>query len=253
MARGASDRGKRIAFGDGRRIIWDKNSGVVFRNNPHVASPGDERANDLEWIAFHKGHRVYNTHDVANDRWIWNYGFRPIPGEVFLDKMEKFKGERAGQGFILIEPHVETWKSSAANKDWGFNNYQVLAAKLFEAGHRVVQFAHDATKPVLSSADVLTTTSFRDAMALMAHASLYIGPEGGSHHAAAAMGLKGVVIFGGFIPPQVTGYPEMHTNITGGVEACGSLRPCPHCRAAMRGISVEEVFEAAVERLKWST
>jgi len=57
-----------------------------------------------------------------------------------------------------------------------------------------------------------------------------------------------VVLFGGFIPPSVTGYAA-HANLTGGAEACGSLKPCPHCRKAMEAISVEEVVEEALERL----
>jgi hypothetical protein len=65
------------------------------------------------------------------------------------------------------------------------------------------------------------------------------------HHGAAAMGVPGVVLFGGFIPPQVTGY-LMHANLTGGAEACGSLNPCPHCAAAMQAISVDEVLHHAM-------
>jgi ADP-heptose:LPS heptosyltransferase len=79
----------------------------------------------------------------------------------------------------------------------------------------------------------------------LARAKLYIGAEGGLHHAAAALGVPAVVLFGGFIPPLVTGY-ETHINLTGGAqEACGSLKPCDHCRKAMDAISVEEVAAAA--------
>jgi hypothetical protein len=54
-----------------------------------------------------------------------------------------------------------------------------------------------------------------------------------------------VVLFGGFIPPQVTGYPG-HVNLTGGAVACGSLQRCSHCQAAMNAISVDEVHAAAL-------
>jgi hypothetical protein len=49
LARGAAKRGKKIAFGDGRKIIWDKNSEPVFRNNSNVARLGKGRSN-IEWI-----------------------------------------------------------------------------------------------------------------------------------------------------------------------------------------------------------
>jgi hypothetical protein len=58
-----------------------------------------------------------------------------------------------------------------------------------------------------------------------------------------------VVLFGGFIPPQVTGYPT-HTNLTAGSAACGKLQSCSHCRAAMDAISVEKVMKSALARLE---
>lgn len=246
MARGARERGKRIAFGDGRRILWDSQSGEVFAHNPNIAKPGSEGAADLEWIAFHKGSRIYNRH--SGDHWIWNLDFRAAPGEMFLTPNEIAIGKRRGKGFILIEPNVPAWKSSAPNKDWGWANYQAVANRLRIRDHRVVQFAHARSSRSLAGTDVVRTLSFRDALSILRRAALYVGPEGGLHHAAAALGIPGVVLFGGFIPPSVTGY-TLHTNLTGGAEACGSLRPCDHCRAAMAAISVEEVVAAATAQL----
>jgi hypothetical protein len=58
-----------------------------------------------------------------------------------------------------------------------------------------------------------------------------------------------VVLFGGFIPPAVTGY-NTHTNLTGGAVACGSFLPCDHCRAAMLNIGVDEAEAAALKYLE---
>jgi hypothetical protein len=55
-------------------------------------------------------------------------------------------------------------------------------------------------------------------------AALLISPEGGLHHAAAALGVRAVVIFGGFISPATTGY-ELHTNLFTGGQACGMRIP----------------------------
>src|ERR1051326_7125772 len=117
MARGAADRGRRIAFGDGRRIIWDTNSEQIFEGNRNIARPGSEGAKDLEWIAFYKGIRIYNTQ--GSGRWIWNEDFRPIPGEIVLSEKEQRLGKRYGKGFVLIEPNVELWKSVAKNNGLG--------------------------------------------------------------------------------------------------------------------------------------
>jgi glycosyl transferase family 9 (putative heptosyltransferase) len=245
LARGAEKRGKRIAFGDGQRIRWDMQTRHVLAHNPNVAPPGNEACTDIEWIHFYKGHRIYNT--AGDGCWIWNYDFRPIRGQMFFLKAERIRGARLGRDWVIIEPNPAPWKSVAANKDWGLAKYQAVADALRAAGHRVVQF-ETGVGATLTGVDWIKTVSFRDALALMANAALYIGPEGGLHHGAAAVGIPAVVLFGGFVPPQVTGY-ETHTNLTGGAEACGRLYPCAHCRDAMAAIAVEEVLAAATGHL----
>ncbi|OBQ68927.1 hypothetical protein EFV37_29250 [Mesorhizobium loti] len=246
LAKGAAARGRRIAFGNGIKIIWDQHSAEVFRGNPNIVAPGSECADRIDWIPFYKGHRLYNRQ--AGDRWVWNMDFHAIPGEMYFDDAERKAGARFGKGFVIIEPQSAPWKSVAANKDWGRAKFQAVADRLKAAGHKVAQFQSDKGSPVLAGVTALKTTSFRDAVAVLSHAAIYIGSEGGLHHAAAAVGIPAVVLFGGFIPPSVTGYTT-HANLTGGAEACGSLKPCSHCRKAMEAISVEEVIEEARERL----
>lgn len=248
LARGAQARGKRIAFGDGRKIIWDHHSRDIFQNNPNIALPGTERRPDVAWIPFYKGSRIYNRKG-PDDRWIWNMDFRPTPGEIIFSESEKCDGRRFGRGFVLIEPNVETWKQVAPNKDWGFDRYQVVADRLRNIGCRVMQFHHISGRPKLDRVEVALTHSFRDALAIMSHAALYVGPEGGLHHGAAAVGIPAVVLFGGFIPPQVTGY-STHTNLTGGAEACGRYTPCQHCKEAMAAIAEDEVIASAERHLQ---
>lgn len=247
MARGAAARGKRIAFGDGLAIKWDQNSSEVFKNNPNIAPPGAERSPHIEWVRFYKGHRIYNDHDRANHRWIWNMEFRPTPGEFFFDDVENNAGRAQPRGFVLIEPNVPAWKTCAPNKQWPVAWYREIAERLTRDGLRVLQFSFGGMS-IVPAAQVKTRL-FRHAVAILRQAALYIGPEGGMHHGAAAVGVRAVVIFGGFIPPQVTGY-DLHTNLAGADEFCGSLRPCEHCRRAMERISVEEVYAAAVAQLE---
>ena len=245
MARGAQDRGKRIAFGDGRKIIWDQHSREIFRKNKNIAIPGTERQSDVEWIHFYKGNRLYNKY--AGNRWIWNREFKAIPGEIVFDKEEIDFSKRIKPGFILIEPNVPWHKTVAPNKDWGKAKHQAVANELSSKGYEVAQFSYGPVR--LSGARVIQVSSFREAAIALTRSRMAILPEGGLHHAAAAVGARAVVIFGGFIPPSVTGY-DGHTNLTGGAEACGSLSPCQHCKAAMDRISVEEVMAAAQGYLK---
>lgn len=249
MARGAKARGKRIGFGDRKSILWDKHSREVFRGNPNIAPPGAERDQDVQWLPFYKGNRIYNAQDAAKKRWIWNLDFKAEPGELYFDTAEKRNGARHGSGFVIIEPDVPWWKTVAPNKDWSRAKYQKLADRLRKDGHRLAQFRHEKSGPPLQGVEQFKTLGFRDGAAILSHASLYIGPEGGLHHAAAAVGKRAVVIFGGFIPPSVTGY-DTHINLTGGAEACGNYMPCAHCKAAMAAISVGEVHQAATRMLR---
>lgn len=246
LARGARARGVRIAFGDGQKILWDQHCGPIFQGNPNVAPPGHEAAGDLEWIAHYKGARLYNRQ--AERKWLWNYDFHAVPGEIYFAEPEILAGKRAGRGFVLIEPSVPRWKSVAQNKDWGRAKYQGVADGLRQGGLKIVQLMH-GNEPALRGVSAVPTRSFRDGLAILRRAALFVGPEGGLHHGAAAVGVPAVVLFGGFIPPSVTGYAA-HTNLTGGAEACGSLRPCTHCLEAMARIGIDEVLAAARRHLE---
>lgn len=247
FARGAAARGKRIAFGDGKKLIWDQHSATIFKDNKNICPPGQERASNVEWVEFYRGNRIYNK--SGGDRWIWNYDFRPIPGELFFSREEERFAAQIGRRCVIIEPNVPMWKSVAPNKQWPVERYDEVAARLTKAGHQAVQLNHRGPNR-LKNASLLHSPTFRCAVAMMQRSLLYIGPEGGLHHGAAAVGLPGVVLFGGFVPPQVTGY-DTHTNLTGNsTEACGMFHKCDHCIAAMRSIEVEEVVEAALGHLR---
>lgn len=250
LARGAKARGKRIAFGDKHKIIWDHHSEQVFRGNPNIAAPGSEKHPDIEWVPFYRGNRTYNRQ--AGDKWVWNYNFHATPGEVFLTEDERrlasFLVGKTDGPLVLIEPNLPTFKQASVNKQWPIARYQEVAKELKQRGYHVAQFAHGG-KVVLSHAKQVATPSFRHALAVLERAALYVGPEGGLHHGAAAVSAAAVVLFGGFIPPAVTGYAA-HTNLTGGAEACGSLIACQHCRDALENIGVSDVLGAAERHLK---
>jgi ADP-heptose:LPS heptosyltransferase len=113
---------------------------------------------------------------------------------------------------------------------------------LLRDGYDVIQSRYGRDK--LNGVKLVTTPTFRDALAVMSLADVALVPEGGMHHGAAAVGIPAVVLFGGFIPPDVVGY-DTHVNLTGGATGfCGSLDKCHHCRDALAAISVEEVYQA---------
>lgn len=153
---------------------------------------------------------------------------------------------------MVIEPNVPRSKSVASNKQWPVERYQRVADALRSQGWRLVQPIYIGVLHQLTGVEFVQTKTFRDALALLKKARLYIGPEGGLHHGAAAVGTMAVVLFGGFIPPQVTGY-DLHINLTGGATACGSLLQCRHCQLAMDSIRVDHVMDAAQVQLEHET
>jgi len=246
LARGAAARGKRVAFGDGQHIIWGQQSVEIFRGNPNVAPPGSEGAADLEWIAHYPGKRLYNR--ANGNSWVWNYDFRPKPGEIFFDASERDIAAVVPPGFVLMEPNVPAHKAVAINKQWDPARFQWVADRLCQDGHRVVQLTYEGMTHQLRDVETFPTQSVRIALAVLARAALFVGHEGGMHHGAAALGIPAVVIFGGFIPPRVTGY-DNHENMAAGEPACGSLIPCLHCRQALESITARQVYDAARRRI----
>lgn len=244
MAKGLAKRGKRAAFGDGRQIIWSQHCEPIFRGNPNIAPPGSERVStDLVWIKHYRHHRLYASETGL--RWKFNPAFVAIPGELYFTAEEIGQGMRFGSGFVVIEPNS---KSTAPNKKWPPERYHKVAQHLLQAGARVVQFVYGGGD-VLAGVEHLPTPSFRHALAILQNASLFVGPEGGLHHGAAALGVPAVVIFGGFIHPRTTGYAG-HVNLFVGEEPCGTIgRLCSHCMAAMQAITVEQV-DAAINKLR---
>jgi ADP-heptose:LPS heptosyltransferase len=244
FARGAAARGKRIAFGDGQRIIWDWNSPAVFQNNPNIAPPGSEKAKDIEWVGYYKKSRLYNTSaSFGKGRWVFNYDFRVRPGEFFFDAQEDAGPHDSD--LILIEPNTPA-KPCAPNKQWPVDRWKKVANELRAAGFNVRQFEHGRHNRGVAPA--LPTLSFRHAAAQLKRARLAILPEGGLHHAAAAVGCPAVVLFGGYVPPAILGY-DWHINLTGSAEACGSFNRCQHCVDAMNRITVNDVLDACERML----
>ncbi len=244
LARGARERGERIAFGFDGQIRWSPQAREIFRGNPNVAPPGSEGDTDLRWIAHCSGARL-NTSGIDRraGRWRW-LPFRPVPGELFFSDEEIEYGKSFGDGFVVLEPRTKTvW----ANKQWPRHRYVDVANKLRGKGLRVVQFSGES-KPVDGCGKVIPTPTFRKALAVLSNAALYVGPEGGLHHGAAAVGTKAVVIFGGWPDPKSSGY-DHHRNLAAPNAGCGTIRLCNHCRIAMHKITSDQVYNAALEEL----
>lgn len=208
---------------------------AIFKGNPIIPAQLDDGEKYLAIPNF-PGCRPYIL-GYDTDRFIWNPSFKAVPGELYLDKEEKAAALPAP--YIVVEPSVKG--DAQINKDWGWDNWVELTRlpypwlQMGERGKRSLPGV-----PMLQ-------TSFRQALGVLAGASLLVTTDGALHHAAAAMGVPAVVIWGGFTSPENLGY-DAHENVWSGSDPCGIWKHrCPHCAEAMKSISVQAVADA-IER-----
>lgn len=213
---------------------------VVYDHNPRLARPDEQ--GDFAELPGRDGtnNRPYHTAKTPQ-RWYYNLAFRPERGELYLTPAERAFA-RAYAGRILVEPGLKP--GASPNKQWGLRRWQQLANLLIAVGWRPAQF-HMPGVAALRGVEVIRTSGFRQACAVLEVARGAVLPEGGLHHAAAALGVPAVVIFGGYIPVELTGYTHerhgvAHRNLGVSLdEACGWRIPCAHCAAQMDNIAPE--------------
>lgn len=178
---------------------------------------------------------------MSGNRILWRK-WDIAPGEIRLtDEERAWAKDFCGVApFIVMEPRFKKRGGGGVNKDWGIDRWDAFwSARDSRRGYKTIRMDWCKTPP-----------TFRHACAILERSIGYVGHEGGLHHAAAALGKKAVVVFGGYISPEVTGY-SFHRNLYTPDEryplGCGTVAPCEHCREAQAAISVEQVVEAVKE------
>lgn len=257
---------RKVAIGNGSYV--DPTDNALLWGLDFVASRDDvARGLDVQWVISAPGNRPYIDYDAmvaaleargqtifkrkklvhTLGHYIWKADYRPAPAPIRLTPEEVALSRRmAGEPFVAIEPYIKA--DAPPSKQWPVENFAAVVAKLRRLGVKVVQIGAPGSI-LLPGAVLAPTQSYRDALAVLKAARVYVGPEGGLHHGSAAMGTRAVVVFGGFISPQVTGY-DSHVNLTGGAQdPCGTrLDMCPHCIEAFSRISVDEVVNHVLEQ-----
>lgn len=230
--------GKRIVFPDNRysskNIFW----GAAYDKLGYIITRKDIKQ-DEEVVFFENGKEItpYIDWERTTDEKAYFKKYTPKLAELkFSDDILNYLAELKNTlgEFIFIEPHTKEL-FSAGNKDWGLRNFQEVVNRV---DANFVQPYYGA--PLLKGVKPVKTNHFLHGAALLSLAKTALLPEGGLMHAAAALNIPSVIIFGGFISPENTGY-EMHKNIFKGPEPCGSRTTCMHCRQAMNKISPIQV------------
>lgn len=216
---------------DGRPIRSDLFADVPFLTRMPLRQPYQRLVNG-------PGCRSYIA-AKTEERWTWK-SYRPEPATIVFSYDEKAFAEPF-RGCILVEPNVKD--IGHANKDWGWANWLKLV-ELMRAAKvgPIVQCGPGAARRLPLAHRQAVTNTFRQAAAVLSVCKAAVLPEGGLHHAAAAVATPAVVIFGGFIGPDVTGYKQ-HANLFTGGKTCGMRTNCAHCRQAMNAITPAMVLD----------
>lgn len=233
----SEETGKRVHILDyHRRPRWDP----LWAGLPWIAKPAER--GDFARIMNGPQCRPYVQYPFTRrhgQRWT-GWRARDHVGAIALTEAETAFARRVSGSigpFIVIEPTL--LEKSNPNKQWG--KWSELLGVLIERGHVVVQMGPDRTAVLPGIRNFVRTSTFRDAAAVLSRAQAAVLPEGGLHHAAAVLGVPAVVLFGGYISPETTGYPG-HINIAEG-EPCGKWMRCDHCADIWQRLSAEYVAD----------
>ncbi len=137
-----------------------KVAGEVFANNPRMASNCDT---DVVWVKNYQGHRPY-LKGTKNGRLLFNDEYKPRPGEIYFNQVEKKNIEKIDKDYIVVEPNVKKLYIHTVNKAW--HGWEEL-------------LKHDL--PWIQLGDVTTekktkwveTPTFRNALAILSKAKLF--------------------------------------------------------------------------------
>jgi len=231
-----------IVVGSNGTEEWSR----IYENNPNITKLKDVKRKIIWCETKPRPYIALYTDPIhdANKAKIKFIPQRPKPGELFLTNEEINIADQKLQNLCniaYIEPNVKG-KISANNKDWGFEKWQAIVDAFPDI--TFIQAGKPGSK-ILNGVHFFETQIIREALALLSKAEIYLGHEGGMHHASAAFNIPGVVIYGGFTSPQQTGY-DIHTifYIDDPESPCGSQEVCEHCRRCMEQITVEQVMNA---------
>jgi ADP-heptose:LPS heptosyltransferase len=146
--------------------------------------------------------------------------------------------------FVIVEPTLT--ERTNPNKQWGRAKWQELTRILNDNGYRIVQIGPNADD-ILDGSQFIETPTFRVGAAVLQHSIGAILPEGGLHHAAGMLRKRVVVLFGGAVDVNATGY-EDHINIVRG-DACGNWLHCDHCKEIWAALQPREVADRFIDSL----
>ncbi len=243
----------------------------MFLNHPFIAQEG-EKIKDILCCPNYPGNRPYIDYEKSWEhttqeevtlpdgriavqkrfvRFIFDDGHQAPIGELHFTDEELDKALRSIESrqinfdvpILLMEPNVKG-DISGQNKAWPWERWQELAdnyGNVHQQGNPKEKF--------LRGVKCVADDTFREACAMMRvmkeqakEGIVFVGTDGGTMHAAAALDIPSVILWSGYSSPKHLGY-EHFGNIGhfSWDSPSGSLEEDQWCHANMNSIQVTDV------------
>lgn len=178
-------------------------------------------------------------------------GLEPAPVRplLFLTATEKRHAALPADGKPWIAMQSAGLTSWTLNKEWFPDRFAAVAAAL-RATHRIVQLGAASDPELGADLDLRGRITPRAAAATLASCHAFVGQVGYLMHAAAAVGTRAVIVYGGFEAPWQSGYAwneNLYTALP--CAPCWISGPCPCQRTCMDRITVADALSAVQRTL----
>ena len=171
----------------------------------------------------------------------------PKKPEIFLTNEEKKRASLP----IGLKPWIAIHSTGVTemtdNKNWYPERFMEVSKKLRDTC-RVVQLGRKCDPRLEVDLDLRGKIHPREAASVIASCSALVCQEGYLMHAATAVGIPSVVIYGGFIAPWESGY-EQNINLFTKLPCspCWLREPCPYDKKCMKQITVDDILSATLK------
>ena len=170
--------------------------------------------------------------------------------KLFLTETEIAKHKENYKYFVIAPLGKQAF--SANRKEWGFENFQLLVEMISEkTDAKIIQIGAKSDKLLDGVIDKRGFPA-RESAVIIKNSIAFIGLEGGLMHLAKAVDKDSVIIYGGFINPEISKYKN-NINVINLIECSPcftSEKPHTICETmlCMKGISAESVCDKINEK-----
>jgi ADP-heptose:LPS heptosyltransferase len=165
-----------------------------------------------------------------------------------LEERKRARQIRPPSSRPLVVVHPFSGFFAARSKQWDFTHWRRLL-ELIPPEIETVRYGgveEPATPTDRPNHREIVGMDLRLFAAILENADAFVGQESGLAHLATALGVPCVVLFTGYVPPDVFGYPQ-NVNLVPDLPyaPCWQEDGCPPCRAQIctRAIQPETVLE----------